>query len=106
MKPQLILQQEKSAVDVSEVSDTEILAEYVNRFTIKAGESIKSARAAADHFRAFFADAAKKEKFVICFLKINTECFQLKSSSRVDLTLVQYIPDKSSSECWTWEQVQ
>ena len=68
MKPQSILQLERSAVDVSEVSDTEILAEYVNRFTIKAGESIKSARAAADHFRAFFADAAKKEKFVICFL--------------------------------------
>ena len=68
MKPQLILQQERSAVDVSEVSDTEILAEYVKRFTIKAGESIRSAKDAASHLRAFFSDASKKEKFVVIFL--------------------------------------
>ena len=69
MKPQSILQQERSAVDVSEVSDTEIMAEWVKRFTIKAGESIRSAKEAADHFRSyFFADASKKEKFVVCFL--------------------------------------
>ncbi len=68
MKPQAIVQQKRSAVDVSEVSDTEILAEYVKRFTIQAGEHINGARAAADHFRGFFADAAKREKFVVCFL--------------------------------------
>ena len=68
MKPQSILQQDRAAVDVSEVSDTEILAEYVKRFTIKAGESIRSAKDAADHFRAFFSDASKKERFVACFL--------------------------------------
>ena len=68
MKPQSILQQERSAVDVSEVSDTEILAEYVKRFTIQAGESIRSAKDAASHFRAFFSDASKKEKFVVIFL--------------------------------------
>ena len=68
MKPQSILQQERSAVDVSEVSDTEILAEYVKRFTIKAGESIRSAKDAASHLRAFFSDASKKEKFVVIFL--------------------------------------
>ncbi|MBL7123236.1 MAG: DNA repair protein RadC [Candidatus Marinimicrobia bacterium] len=68
MKPQPILQQERSAVDVSEVSDTEILAEYVKRFTIQAGESIRSAKDAASHFRAFFSDASKKEKFVVIFL--------------------------------------
>ncbi len=54
--------------DVTKISDTEILEEYVNRFTIKAGESIRSAKDAASHFRAFFADASKKEKFVVCFL--------------------------------------
>ena len=68
MKPQSNLQQERSAVDVSEVSDTEILAEYVKRFTIKAGESIRSAKDAADHLRAFFSDASKKERFVVIFL--------------------------------------
>ncbi len=68
MKPQSMHQLERSAVDVSEVSDTEILAEYVKRFTIKAGESIRSAKDAASHFRAFFSDASKKEKFVVIFL--------------------------------------
>ena len=55
-------------MNISSISDTEILNEYVRRFTIPAGESIRSARASADHFRAHFADAAKHEKFVVCFL--------------------------------------
>ena len=50
------------------VSDTEILAEYVKRFTINAGESIRSAKDAASHLRAFFSDASKKERFVVIFL--------------------------------------
>jgi len=53
---------------VSTVSDAEILTEYVRRFTIKSFESIGSAREAANHFRAFFSDASKKECFVACFL--------------------------------------
>ena len=53
---------------VSTISDAEILTEYVRRFTIKAGESIGSAKEAANHFRAFFSDASKKERFVVCFL--------------------------------------
>jgi DNA repair protein RadC len=56
-------------MNIASVSDSEILTEYVRRFTIPAGESIKTAREAADHFRAFFADAAKKrEQFCVCFL--------------------------------------
>ena len=55
-------------MNISSISDTEILNEYVRRFTIPAGESIRSARAAADHFRAYFATASKREKFVCCFL--------------------------------------
>jgi len=58
----------EAAAIVSTVSDAEILSEYVRRFNIAAGESIGSAKVAADHFRAFFADASKKEKFVVCFL--------------------------------------
>ena len=54
--------------DVTKISDTEILEEYVNRFTIKAGESIRSAKEAADHLRSYFSDASKKEKFVVIFL--------------------------------------
>ncbi len=55
-------------MNISSVSDSEILEEYVRRFTIKAGESIRSAREAADHFRAYFSDAAKHEQFVCCYL--------------------------------------
>lgn len=55
-------------MSISSISDNEILEEYVRRFTIPAGESIKSSRAAADHFRAYFFDASKKERFVCCFL--------------------------------------
>jgi len=58
----------EAAAIVSTVSDAEILTEYVRRFTIKAGESIGSAKVAANHFRAFFSDASKKERFVVCFL--------------------------------------
>ena len=56
-------------MNMSKISDAEILTEYVRRFTIPAGESIKNTREAADHFRAFFsADAAKHEQFCVCFL--------------------------------------
>jgi len=55
-------------MNISEVSDSEIQEEYVKRFTIPAGEYISDARSAANHFRGFYADAAKKEKFVVCFL--------------------------------------
>ena len=58
----------EAAAIISTVSDAEILTEYVRRFTIKAGESIGSAKEAANHFRAFFSDASKKERFVVCFL--------------------------------------
>lgn len=55
-------------MNISEISDTEIIEEYVKRFTIQAGEHISGARQAADHFRGYFSDAAKKEKFVIAYL--------------------------------------
>ncbi len=52
----------------SAISDTELLAEYINRFTCKAGESLKTSREAAFHCRSYFSDASKKEKFVVIFL--------------------------------------
>jgi DNA repair protein RadC len=55
-------------MNLSRVSDATILDEYVKRFTISAGRAISSSKAAADHLRAYFADAAKKEQFVVCFL--------------------------------------
>jgi len=54
--------------DVSSISDTEFLEEYKKRFTISSGESIGSAKEAANHFRSFFSDASKKERFVVCYL--------------------------------------
>ncbi len=54
---------------ISNVSDTDILNEYVRRFTLPPGAAyINRSRSAADHLRAYFADAAKREKFVVCFL--------------------------------------
>ena len=58
----------EAAAIVSTVSDAEILTEYVKRFTIKGGEHISDAKTAANHFRCYFADAAKKEKFVVLFM--------------------------------------
>ncbi|HCW76189.1 MAG TPA: hypothetical protein DHU63_06585 [Candidatus Marinimicrobia bacterium] len=55
-------------MNLSRIKDETIHAEYVKRFTIPAGEAILSSLAAANHFRAFFADASKKEKFLVCFL--------------------------------------
>ncbi len=55
-------------MNLSAINDSDILSEYVRRFTIKAGESIKTSKEAAAHFRAYFAEAAKREQFVVCFL--------------------------------------
>lgn len=52
----------------SNVSDNELLNEYVRRFTISAGEHIKSSIEAANHFRACFGVSPKQEKFAVCFL--------------------------------------
>ena len=55
-------------MNLSTVSDDIIREEYVKRFTIPAGDPIRSATAVADHFRGFFAEASKRERFVCCFL--------------------------------------
>ncbi len=55
-------------MNLTSINDSEILKEYVRRFTIQAGNRIKSSREAADHFRAFFSDAAKREQFVVAYL--------------------------------------
>ncbi|NQV50218.1 MAG: hypothetical protein HQ507_06955 [Candidatus Marinimicrobia bacterium] len=53
---------------IDRVSDELILKEYVRRFTIPAGESIRSAREVARHCRGFFSEASKKEKFLAVYL--------------------------------------
>jgi DNA repair protein RadC len=55
-------------MNLTSINDSEILKEYVRRFTIQAGNRIKSSREAADHFRAFFSDASKREQFVVAYL--------------------------------------
>lgn len=55
-------------MNISSISDTEVRDEYVKRFTIPMGVPIRTAQSAADHFRAFFVNAKKKEVFVVCFL--------------------------------------
>jgi len=68
MKQSIDHSRPRAVGDVSSISDTEFLEEYKKRFTISSGESIGSAKEAANHFRAFFSDASKKERFVVCYL--------------------------------------
>ncbi len=58
----------ETVADVSAISDTELKQEYVRRFTIPAGERLRTSREVADHFRAFFTDPTRKESFIVCFL--------------------------------------
>ena len=60
-------------MNLSRVSDETIQKEYVRRFTIPAGEAIRSSEDAANHFRTFLADATKQERFIICFLNGRNE---------------------------------
>lgn len=55
-------------MNLSKVSDEILRQEYIKRFTISAGESIRSSESAANHLRTFLADASKQERFIICFL--------------------------------------
>jgi DNA repair protein RadC len=52
----------------SSLPDSMVRDEFVRRFTLKSGQLIRSANEAANHFQGFYSDAAKKEKFVVCFL--------------------------------------
>jgi DNA repair protein RadC len=88
-------------MNISSISDSAIMEEYVKRFTIRAGEAMKTSKIAADHFRAYFAEAAKREQFVVCFLNgqhcvLSTETLfvgSLTSSAVYPRELVQRILD-------------
>jgi DNA repair protein RadC len=79
-------------MNISSISDSEILDEYVRRFTIKAGESIRSAREAAAHFRAYFADAAKHEKFVCCYLNGQNQILTTEVAAKGSLSTSAVYP--------------
>ena len=68
------------------ISDTEIAKEYVRRFTIQAGDSIRSAEAAANHFRTFLVDADKQERFLIAFLNGQNALIATETLFRGSLT--------------------
>jgi DNA repair protein RadC len=56
-------------MNFSSISDSDIMDEYIRRFTITGGMSITDAKAAADHFRGFLSEeAAKREMFIVCFM--------------------------------------
>ncbi len=82
---------------ISTVSDTEILAEWVKRFTIKKGESIRSAKEAADHFRGFLAKASRREHFVVCFLN---------SQHQILSTEVMFVGSLSTSAVYPREVIE
>jgi DNA repair protein RadC len=54
--------------DLTSFRDEAIKEEYVRRFTIHAGDSIRDAKEASEHLRSYYSDAAKREKFVVLFL--------------------------------------
>jgi DNA repair protein RadC len=60
-------------MNISSVSDSDLLQEYIKRFTIEAGNPIRTSREAADHFRSFYANASSKELFIGCFLNSQFE---------------------------------
>ena len=89
-------------MNISSISDSTIMEEYVKRFTIKAGKGIKTSREAADHFRAYFADAAKREQFVVCFLNgqhrvLATETL-FTGSITTSAVLLNHIPSQVGSD--------
>lgn len=82
---------------ISMVSDNDILAEYVRRFTIPHGESIRSAKEAADHFRGFLAKASRREHFVVCFLN---------SQHQILSTEVMFVGSISTSAVYPREVIE
>jgi DNA repair protein RadC len=84
-------------MNLTSIHDSEILKEYVRRFTIQAGDRINSSREAADHFRAYFAEAAKREQFVTCFLN---------GQHRVILTETLFVGSITTSAVYPREVVQ
>lgn len=55
-------------MNITEISNDMLHEEYVKRFTIPAGESIRSSSGCADHFRGFFQGPNRREQFVVLFL--------------------------------------
>ena len=84
-------------MNISSISDSAIMEEYVRRFTIRAGEAIKSSRVAADHFRAYYANASKREQFV---------CAYLNSQNRLISTEVLFVGSIATSAVYPREVVQ
>ena len=93
MKPQPILQQERSAVDVSKVSDSEIRAEYVNRFQKKTGEQLKSARDSAEHLRSFLSQHPQdQEHFCVVFMNTQNQIISTEVISTGSLATAAVFP--------------
>ena len=79
-------------MNISSVSDSEILEEYVRRFTIPAGESIRSSREAAAHFRSYLYDAAKHEVFLCCYLNAQNQILTTEIAARGSLSTSAVYP--------------
>lgn len=58
-------------MELSKVSDSELLAEYSKRFTLKSGSKITSSSDVVKHLRQYFINDLLTEKFVIIFLSGN-----------------------------------
>ncbi len=55
-------------MNFTQVSNDDIREEYVRRFKVPVGDTIRDAGAAADHLRCYFSNSPLKESFVIVFL--------------------------------------
>ena len=84
--------------DCSKLPDGVVRDEFVRRFTIPHGESIRSANKAADHFRGFFsARAAKREMFVVGYLN---------SQHQILSTEVMFVGSLSTSAVYPREIIE
>lgn len=79
-------------MNLTKISDDLIRQEYVKRFTIAAGESIRGSDALANHLRAFFHDASKQERFVCCFLNGQNRVIATEVLFRGSLTSAAVFP--------------
>ena len=85
-------------MNFSSISDSDIMDEYIRRFTIAAGKPIRDAKAAADHFRGFLSEeAVKREMFIVCFMN---------SQNQILTTEVLFVGSLATSVVYTRQVIE
>jgi len=88
-------------MNLNTISDEQLREAYVARFTIPAGDPIRSLEAAADHFRGFLADDVNREIFIVCFLNGQNQLLTTEILFRGSLTSSAVYPREVVSRVLT-----